>query len=108
MDFAHLEGKKSYKACCGPDNANLVMRSDQTDTALRIHYGTIGSADQVMEDTILRDQWALKESILCFEMEAAGKLRRQYSALLTKFGSRFDGYISVPRHLRNLRLRGLP
>ncbi|KAF3389987.1 Ankyrin-3 [Talaromyces pinophilus] len=71
-DFAYLEGKRSCKACCGPDNANLVMRSDRTDTAPKIHYGTIGSADQVMKDAILRDQWALKESILYFEMEAAG------------------------------------
>ncbi|PCG88332.1 Hypothetical protein PENO1_110850 [Penicillium occitanis (nom. inval.)] len=71
-DFAHLEGKKSCKACCGGDNANLVMRSNRTDTAPKIHYGTIGSADQVMKDATLRDLWALKESIICFEMEAAG------------------------------------
>ncbi|EED14522.1 conserved hypothetical protein [Talaromyces stipitatus ATCC 10500] len=71
-DFFHLEGQKSCKACCGLDNANVVKRTDRTDTAPKIHYGTIGSADQVMKDAILRDQWALKKSILCFEMEAAG------------------------------------
>ncbi|KUL81610.1 hypothetical protein ZTR_10658 [Talaromyces verruculosus] len=71
-DFFHQEGQKSCKACCGPNNANIVKRTDRTDTAPKIHYGTIGSADQVMEDAILRDQWAMKDNILCFEMEAAG------------------------------------
>jgi nucleoside phosphorylase len=104
-DFAHLEGKKSCKACCGGDNANLVMRSNRTDTAPKIHYGTIGSADQVMKDATLRDLWALKESIICFEMEAAGKFRRLYNTLVTKFGFRFDGFVSLSRHPRNLRLR---
>ncbi|EED23509.1 conserved hypothetical protein [Talaromyces stipitatus ATCC 10500] len=32
--------------------------------APKIHCGTIGSADQVMKNAILRDQWALKENIL--------------------------------------------
>jgi nucleoside phosphorylase len=72
-DFFHLEGQKSCKACCGPDNANVVKRTDRTDTTPKIHYGTIGSADQVMKDAVLRDQLAWKENILCFEMEAAGK-----------------------------------
>jgi nucleoside phosphorylase len=104
-DFVHLEGKRSCKACCGPDNANLVKRSSRTDTASKIHYGTIGSADQVMKDGILRDQWASKESILCFEMEAAGRSRRQHNILITQFEFRFDGFIPLPRHPRNLRLR---
>jgi nucleoside phosphorylase len=72
-DIVHLEGRKSCKACCGPNNANLVRRTDRHGTAPKIHYGTIGSADQVMRDAILRDKWAQKEKIICFEMEAAGK-----------------------------------
>lgn len=40
-----------------------------------IHYGTIGSTDQVMKDSALRDKWAKKENIICFEMEAAGNLQ---------------------------------
>lgn len=103
MNF-HPEGKKSCKACCGPDNANFVKRSRRTDTAPNIHYGTTGSADSVMKNGILRDQWASTESILCFEMETAGKLRRQFNILVNELGSRLDGFISVPHHPRNLRL----
>ena len=69
----HIEGRKSCKPCCGPDNINIVRRPDRATTAPSIHYGSIGSADQVMKDAVLRDQWAEKENIICFEMEAAGK-----------------------------------
>ncbi|KAE8334284.1 nucleoside phosphorylase domain-containing protein [Aspergillus arachidicola] len=67
----HTEGKRSCKNCRGPQDSNLVRRKDRPDSP-RLHYGTIGSADQVMKDTILRDRWTREESILCFEMEAAG------------------------------------
>jgi nucleoside phosphorylase len=70
----HIEGRKTCRDCCDLNNANIVQRNGRSDTAPKIHYGTIGSADQVMKDAILRDQWALKENILCFEMEAAGEL----------------------------------
>ncbi|KAE8553411.1 hypothetical protein EYB25_004793 [Talaromyces marneffei] len=71
-DVVHVEGKKSCRDCCGLNNANIVKRNGRSDTTPKIHYGTIGSADQVMKDAILRDQLALTENILCFEMEAAG------------------------------------
>ncbi|KAL2813093.1 purine and uridine phosphorylase [Aspergillus granulosus] len=69
---AHANGRKSCKACCGSDNINLVRRPDRSQTSPEIHYGTIGSADQVMKDGLLRDRWAQEEKIICFEMEAAG------------------------------------
>ncbi|KAL5330896.1 hypothetical protein ACEPPN_000421 [Leptodophora sp. 'Broadleaf-Isolate-01'] len=68
----HVDGKKSCKACCGPLDVNLVKRKDRYNSAPSLHYGTIGSADQVMKDATLRDKWAQKEKIMCFEMEAAG------------------------------------
>lgn len=71
-DIVHVEGKRSCKACCGPNNANLVKRPGRPTVAPEIHYGSIGSADQVMKDAVLRDKWAEKENIICFEMEAAG------------------------------------
>jgi nucleoside phosphorylase len=70
--IVHGEGKKSCKSCCGPQNSNLVKRKDRPDNSPQLHYGTIGSADQVMKDAVLRDKWAWEESIICFEMEAAG------------------------------------
>ncbi|KAL3482666.1 nucleoside phosphorylase domain-containing protein [Aspergillus germanicus] len=68
----HVQGKKTCKSCCGRDDANLVMRKERTTTGPEIHYGTIGSADQVVKDAFLRDKWGRSEGILCFEMEAAG------------------------------------
>lgn len=79
-DVVHREGRKSCKACCGPNNANLVRRPDRSGAIPKIHYGTIGSADQVMKDAVLRDRWAQKENILCFEMEAAGEFNSQLIA----------------------------
>ena len=36
-----------------------------------IHYGLIVSANQLMEDALVRDKLAA-QGVLCFEMEAAG------------------------------------
>ncbi|KAJ9604631.1 hypothetical protein H2200_010745 [Cladophialophora chaetospira] len=38
----------------------------------KIHYGLIGSADQLMKNALVRDKIAEREGILCFEMEASG------------------------------------
>ena len=72
-NVVHIEGKKSCKVCCGPSNINLVKRKDRDNYGPELHYGTIGSADQVMKDATLRDKWAQQEKILCFEIEAAGE-----------------------------------
>lgn len=69
---AHLGGKKC-EACRGLEDANLVKRKKRPTETPQVHYGTIGSADQVMKDAILRDKWSQRERILCFEMEAAGE-----------------------------------
>ncbi|KAK6540856.1 hypothetical protein TWF694_008239 [Orbilia ellipsospora] len=71
-NILHVDERRSCKVGCGPLDVNLVKRKDRGDNAPRLHYGTIGSADQVMKDAILRDKWAEKEKIMCFEMEAAG------------------------------------
>lgn len=68
----HAGGKKSCRACCGPSSENLIERESRIGTSPVLHYGTIGSANQVMKDALLRDKWASKEGIICFEMEAAG------------------------------------
>lgn len=105
-DIIHKEGKKSCKSCCGLDNSNLVQRKDRHNDAPQLHYGTIGSADQVMKDAKLRDKWARKEKIKCFEMEAAGKTL--FNPCLESFVSdlplRVDGFVSLPCHSRCLRL----
>ncbi|KAI2955342.1 hypothetical protein CBS147323_9583 [Aspergillus niger] len=70
-EFVHETGKKTCKRCRSQDS-NLVKRDHRPDNSPRLHYGTIGSADQVMKDALLRDKWAREEGIICFEMEAAG------------------------------------
>lgn len=74
-EVIHVSEKKSCKPCCGPLDINLVKRKVRSDTSPVLHYGTIGSADQVMKDSALRDEWARKENIICFEMEAAGEFQ---------------------------------
>lgn len=73
-DVLHVEGKKSCKSCCGPLNSNLVKRGERDGNVPKVHYGTIGSADQVMKDAIMRDKLAREKNIICFEMESAGNL----------------------------------
>jgi nucleoside phosphorylase len=70
-EFVHQAGKKTCKSCRSLES-NLVKRGIRPDDSPRLHYGTIGSADQVMKDALLRDEWAREEGIICFEMEAAG------------------------------------
>lgn len=72
-NIVHIEGKKSCKSCCGPLNNNLVKRKHRSNSAPKLYYGTIRSADQVIKDTLLRDQLAQKHNIIYFEMETAGK-----------------------------------
>ncbi|KAM0130848.1 hypothetical protein ACHAO1_007629 [Botrytis cinerea] len=71
-NVGHVNGKKTCKACCGLADVNLVKRRQRGGTSPVLHYGTIGSADQVMKDSVLRDLWAEEKNIICFEMEAAG------------------------------------
>jgi nucleoside phosphorylase len=100
-DILHVEGQKSCYACCGNSDANIVPRRNRKDTSPMIHYGTIGSADQVMKDPALRDAWAKKEKVICFEMEAAGSfLVNHYNPSLLTFCARVDGLVPLPGHKR--------
>ncbi|KAJ6256493.1 hypothetical protein Dda_8355 [Drechslerella dactyloides] len=70
--IVHRDGSRACEKCCGAHGVNLVKRNDRPDGP-KIHYGTIGSADQVMKDAMLRDRWSQKENIICFEKTAAGE-----------------------------------
>ncbi|KAJ2980760.1 hypothetical protein NQ176_g2447 [Zarea fungicola] len=64
----------SCQCSCGIDENSMIirpLRSINEDNPA-VHYGLIGSSNQVMKDAKLRDQYAAKKDILCFEMEAAG------------------------------------
>lgn len=64
--------KDVKQPCRGCNQLRLISRQPRATTDPVIHYGTIGSADQVMRHGITRDAMREKHQILCFEMEAAG------------------------------------
>ncbi|KAF4448947.1 hypothetical protein F53441_7716 [Fusarium austroafricanum] len=71
-EFVHPSGMTSCSTAC--PESNLIPRQPRKrhEDSPRIHYGLIASGSQLMEDAIARDRLAVKEHVLCFEMEAAG------------------------------------
>ena len=68
-DYKHVGGK----TCAECDRDRLVQnRRPRPSSNPAIHYGTIASGNQVMEDGRIRDELASELGALCFEMEAAG------------------------------------
>lgn len=63
---------------CGSDPSYIEQRDprDQDEDDPAIHYGLIASGNQVMKDAQIRDTFAAKRGVLCFEMEAAGLMNR--------------------------------
>ncbi|KAF5641246.1 ankyrin protein [Fusarium sp. NRRL 25303] len=59
---------------CVKAPADLIDRTPRQEPMedVEVHYGTIASGNTLMVDAAKRDELASKESILCFEMEAAG------------------------------------
>ncbi|KAJ5174696.1 uncharacterized protein N7482_000573 [Penicillium canariense] len=74
-DIIHHNNQNiSCAISCGDDSSSLVIRSDrsQREDEPIIHYGLIASADKLMEDAKIRDQFVTHNDVLCFETEAAG------------------------------------
>jgi nucleoside phosphorylase len=63
---------QSGKTCDECDQRQTISRSARSDSEPRIHYGTIGSANVVVKDPVVRDELKRDMKILCVEMEAAG------------------------------------
>ena len=68
-DYDHMDSDKDCKSC---DEERLIQRKPRTTNAPVIHYGLIGSANQVMRHGITREKLRQERGIICFEMEAAG------------------------------------
>ncbi|KAJ4857386.1 ankyrin repeats (3 copies) domain-containing protein [Trichoderma breve] len=73
-----FKSENTHEACCTTDCAHGVLysvlqfeRGDEEDNPA-IHYGLIASANQLMEDALVRDRIAAGMDVLCFETEAAG------------------------------------
>ncbi|KAF2790175.1 hypothetical protein K505DRAFT_377712 [Melanomma pulvis-pyrius CBS 109.77] len=81
-DFVHLNDENGRKRpcadACSSTSKMIIDRDERTedDEDPAVHYGLIASANQVMKDAKLRDAFAEKNGVLCFEMEAAGLMNR--------------------------------
>lgn len=74
------EGERSCQLC---NQKKVVKRALRKNTTPRIHYGTIGSANEVIKDSKTRDKLKKDLGILCVEMEAAG-LMDDFSCLVIR------------------------
>ena len=68
-EYKH-QGAASNCRDCSQDN--VVQRTARSDDDPMVHYGLIGSANQVLKNPEARDRLHKEKGIICFEMEAAG------------------------------------
>lgn len=68
-DYIHLGYGRDCKDC---SLQRTIHRQKRSVLGSRVFYGTIGCANQVLRDALLRDQLFEESGIICFEMEAAG------------------------------------
>ncbi|PIG81608.1 Pfs [Aspergillus arachidicola] len=67
--YDHARGETCHT--CRKDM--LVRRPQREDSNVRVHFGTIGSGNQLLKDGMTRDKISTNlGGVLCFEMEAAG------------------------------------
>jgi nucleoside phosphorylase len=59
-------------SCLGCDLSKIMRRDSRKDLTPKIHYGTIGSSNTVVKDSVTREQLKKDLGLLCVEMEAAG------------------------------------
>jgi nucleoside phosphorylase len=81
--FEATYNHKGGITCQQCDLSKIVKRAPRSESGPRIHYGTIGSANEVIEDSATRDKLKADLGILCVEMEAAG-LMDEFSCLVIR------------------------
>jgi len=64
--------ESSITDCASCDQSKLVQRTPRDFDDPVIHYGAIASGNQVIKDSLTRDNLAQELDVICFEMEAAG------------------------------------
>ena len=69
---AAYEHAGSAKDCTSCNGEEIVHREPRASDATVVHYGLIGSANQVMRHGATREKLRRENNIICFEMEAAG------------------------------------
>jgi nucleoside phosphorylase len=81
--FEATYNHKSGKTCRHCDQSKAIKRAPRKNSAPRIHYGTIGSANELIKDSETRDKLRTDLGILCVEIEAAG-LMDEFSCLVIR------------------------
>ncbi|KAI0552688.1 hypothetical protein F4679DRAFT_571458 [Xylaria curta] len=72
-EWKHAGGSEDCcEAVCGSDNLKIRPERSDLEDSPKIHYGLIASANQLMQNAIIRDKLSAEKDVLCFEMEAAG------------------------------------
>ncbi|KAJ4168127.1 hypothetical protein NW754_011941 [Fusarium falciforme] len=61
-----------FPSCSTCDQSSILPKSTRMPNHPKIHHGAIASGNQVMKDSLARDDIARKLDIICFEMETAG------------------------------------
>lgn len=85
-EIVHPEdGISDCSVSCGDDPSKLVVRPRRIidEGSPAVHYGLIASSNTLMKDAMMRDEYALKKNVMCFEMEAAG-LMNQFPCLVIR------------------------
>ncbi|KAI2822220.1 hypothetical protein CBS115989_2234 [Aspergillus niger] len=67
--YSHKGGART---CANCDQIQVIERSKRPSTEPIVHYGVVGTGNQVIKDAQMRQRLARQEQLLCFEMEAAG------------------------------------
>ncbi|KAL4879313.1 nucleoside phosphorylase domain-containing protein [Aspergillus karnatakaensis] len=75
--------EESQGNCESWDKRRLVLRKARDTSEPAVHYGVIGSANQVMRHGATREKLRQEKNISCFEMEAAG-LMDQFPRLVVR------------------------
>lgn len=83
--FIHANRRVPCRKSCPVVKENVVQRSSrERGNWPEFHYGTIGSADNLMRDADTRDTLALEEGVLCVEMESTGLMNTGYQCIVIR------------------------
>jgi nucleoside phosphorylase len=80
-NYGHVD--VDFKTCCSCDPTKIIPRPSRDHDEPVVHYGLIGSANQVVKDSQLRDRLSRELGVYCLEMEAAG-LMNIYPCLVVR------------------------
>lgn len=92
-EFQHLD------ECCdclkqySSEPSKRVFRAPRSERDLvQLHFGIVGSADQVLRNAKERDRFSKEKDIICFEMEAAVVMRSIPSITVRGISDYCDGH----------------